>query len=79
MVNPKSSFSYDSDLVKELNKYDSNSDFTYLDEIKDGFKFKYENNKIYQKIKKRRKRYLCIDMEDRRKYLFLPHAKVPVL
>ena len=79
MLNPKSSFSYDSDLVKELNKYDSNSDFTYLDEIKDGFKFKYENNKTYQKIKKRRKRYLCVGMDDRRKYLFLPHAKVQVL
>ena len=79
MSNPKSSFSYDSDLVKELNKYDSNTHYTYLDEIKDGLKFKYENNKIYQKIKKRRKRYLCIDMEDRRKYLFLPHAKVQLL
>ena len=79
MVDPKSSFSYDTDLVKELNKYDSNADYTYLDEIKDGLTFKYENNKIYQKIKKRRKRYLCIDMEDRRKYLFLPHAKVQLL
>ena len=79
MVNPKSSFSYDSDLVKELNKYDSNTHYTYLDEIKDGLKFKYENNKIYQKIKKRRKRYLCVDTEDRRKYLFLPHDKVQVL
>lgn len=79
MANPKSSFSYDSDLVKELNKYDTNSDFTYLDEVKDGLRFKYENNKIFQKIKKRRKRYLCIDMKERRKYLFLPHAKVQVL
>ena len=79
MSNPKSSFSYDSDLVKELNKYDLNTHYTYLDEIKDGLKFKYENNKIYQKIKKRRKRYLCVDTEERRKYLFLPHAKVQVL
>ena len=37
------------------------------------------NNKTYQKIKKRRKRYLCVGMDDRRKYLFLPHAKVQVL
>ena len=79
MFNPKSSFSYDSDLIKELNKYDSNSDFTYLDEIKDGLRFKYENNKIYQKIKKRRKRYLCVDIDDRKKYLFLPHAIVQVI
>ena len=55
---------------KIINKYDSNTHYTYLDEIKDGLKFKYENNRIYQKIKKRRKRYLCLDTEDRRKYLF---------
>ena len=79
MSNPKSSFSYDSDLVKELNKYDSNTHYTYLDEINDGLKFKYEKNKINKKIKKRRKRYLCEDTEDRRKYLFLPHAKVQVV
>ena len=34
--------------------------------------------KFIKKSKKRRKRYLCVDTEDRRKYLFLPHAKVQV-
>ena len=34
MISPRSSFSYDSPLVKELNKYDSgNKDFIYLDKI----------------------------------------------
>jgi len=77
---PRSSFSYDSPLVKELNKYDSsNEDFIYLDKIEDGKKFKYGNDKVYKKIKKRRKRYLCIETMSKRKYLFLAHAKVQQL
>ena len=80
MISPRSSFSYDSPLVKELNKYDSsNKDFIYLDKIEDGKKFKYGNGKVYKKIKKRRKRYLCIETMSKRNYLFLPHAKVKLL
>ena len=80
MINPRSSFSYDSPLVKELNKYDSsNKDFIYSDKIEDGKKFKYDNGKVYKKIKKRRKRYLCIETMSKRNYLFLPHAKVELL
>ena len=80
MKSPRSSFSYDSPLVKELNKYDSsNEDFIYLDKIEDGKKFKYGNDKVYKKIKKRRKRYLCIETMSKRKYLFLAHAKVQQL
>ena len=80
MKSPRSSFSYDSPLVKELNKYDSsNKDFIYLDKIEDGKKFKYGNGKVYKKIKKRRKRYLCIETMSKRKYLFLAHAKVQQL
>ena len=80
MISPRSSFSYDSPLVKELNKYDSsNKDFIYLDKIEDGKKFKYGNGKVYKKIKKRRKRYLCIETMSKRKYLFLAHAKVQQL
>ena len=80
MINPKSSFSYDSQLVKELNKYENDfKGFTYLDNIDDGSKFLYEKDKIFKKIKKRRKRYLCIDTVSKRKYLFLPHAKVELI
>ena len=80
MINPKSSFSYDSQLVKELNKYENDfMGFTYLDNIDDGSKFLYEKDKIFKKIKKRRKRYLCIDTVSKRKYLFLPHAKVELI
>ncbi len=80
MKNPKSSFSYDSVLEMELNKYDNDNDnYTYLEEIDIGDIFRYNNDKLYKKIKKRRKRYLCIENDSGRKYLFLPHAKVKLI
>ena len=80
MKNPKSSFSYDSNLEMELNKYDNdNNNYTYLEDIDIGDIFRYNNDKLYKKIKKRRKRYLCIENDSGRKYLFLPHAKVELI
>ena len=80
MKNPKSSFSYDSPLEMELNKYDSDSyNYTYLEDIDIGNIFRYSNDKLYKKIEKRRKRYLCVENDSGRKYLFLPHAKVELV
>lgn len=80
MKNPKSSFSYDSLLEMELNKYDNDNDnYTYLEEIDIGDIFRYNNDKLYKKIAKRRKRYLCIENDSGRKYLFLAHAKVELI
>ncbi len=80
MKNPKSSFSYDSHLEMELNKYDNDNDnYTYLEEIDIGDIFRYNNDKLYKKIAKRRKRYLCIENDSGRKYLFLSHAKVELI
>ena len=80
MKNPKSSFSYDSPLEMELNKYDNDSyNYTYLEDIDIGNIFRYSNDKLYKKIEKRRKRYLCIENDSGRKYLFLPHAKVELI
>ena len=80
MKNPKSSFSYDSPLEIELNKYDNDSyNYTYLEDIDIGNIFRYSNDKLYKKIEKRRKRYLCIENDSGKKYLFLPHAKVDLI
>jgi len=44
MKNPKSSFSYDSPLEMELNKYDNeNENYTYLEDIDIGNIFRYNN------------------------------------
>ena len=46
MKNPKSSFSYDSPLEMELNKYDNdNENYTYLEDIEIGNFFRY-NDKL---------------------------------
>ena len=80
MKSPKSSFSYDSPLEMELNKYDNDDEnYTYLEDIDIGNVFRYNNDKLYKKIEKRRKRYLCIESDSGRKYLFLPHAKVELI
>ena len=80
MKNPKSSFSYDSPLEMELNKYDNNyENYTYLEDIDNGEIFRFNNDKYYKKIEKRRKRYLCIENNSGKKYLFLPHAKVELI
>ena len=80
MKSPKSSFSYDSPLEMELNKYDNDDEnYTYLEDIDFGNIFRYNNDKLYKKIEKRRKRYLCIESDSGRKYLFLPHAKVELI
>ena len=79
MKNPKSSFSYDSPLEMELNKYNNDTaNYTYLEDIEIGNFFRY-NDKLYKKIEKRRKRYLCIENDTGRRYLFLPHAKVDLI
>ena len=76
MKNPKSSFSYDSKLSKELDKYDDeNDDMVYLDELPSNSVFIYRG-KRFIKIEKKRKRYLCKCVTDKRNYLFVSHSRV---
>ena len=68
MKNPKSSFSYDSKVSKELDKYDDeNDDLVYLDELPINSVFKYRG-KRFIKIEKKRKRYLCECLTNKRNY-----------
>ena len=77
MENPKSTFSYDLELSKVLDKYDdSRHKYFYLDQVKDGDTFFYGDGNKFLKIKKRRKRYLCENLINKRKYLFLGNAKI---
>ena len=76
MKNPKSSFSYDSKLSKELDKYDeAKDDMVYLDQLPSNSLFTYRGKKFI-KIEKKRKRYLCECMTNKRNYLFVSHARV---
>ena len=80
MEDPKSSFSYDSELSKELDKYynDKSEDLVYLDDLPPNSFFIYRDKK-YVKVQKKRKRYLCKCLTNKRNYLFMSHAKVTTL
>ena len=80
MEDPKSSFSYDSELSKELDKYDDDhsKDLVYLDDLPQNSTFIYRDKK-YIKVQKKRKRYLCKCLTNKRNYLFVSHAKVTTL
>ena len=79
MEDPKSSFSYDSELSKELDKYDNDhsEDLVYLDDLPPNSFFIYRCKK-YVKVQKKRKRYLCKCLTNKRNYLFVSHAKVTI-
>ena len=76
MKNPKSSFCYDINLSKKLDLYDNTNDIVYLDQLNDGEIFNYRNLGKFKKINKRRKRYLCLRIDNDKKYLFLGSTKV---
>ncbi len=80
MEDPKSSFSYDSELSKELDKYDDDysRDLVYLDDLPLNSAFIYRDKK-YIKVQKKRKRYLCKCLTNKRNYLFVSHARVSTL
>ena len=76
MKNPKSSFCYDINLSKKLDLYDNENDSLYIDKLNDGDIFYYRNLGMFKKINKRRKRYLCLRIDNDKKYLFLGSTKV---
>ncbi len=75
MKNPKSSFCYDINLSKKLDLYDNVNDNVYLDQLNDGEIFYYRNLGKFKKINKIRKRYLCLRIDNDKKYLFLGSTK----
>jgi hypothetical protein len=78
MKNPKSSFCYDIKLSKKLDLFDNINDNVYLDQLNDGEFFNYRNLGKFKKINKIRKRYLCLRIDNNKKYLFLGSTKVNI-
>ena len=74
-INPKASTDTDLDLSIALNKYNV-SISTYVLDLEQGDKFKASNKKNYLVIRKRRKRYECMEIDSKKIYLFSPNHKI---
>ena len=75
MKNPSATTDSDIDLVISLSKYDKHNDSVFLFDVLSESLFEF-NNKIYKKIGKLRKRYICMDIIKNKKYLFSPVTRV---
>ncbi|MDT0607887.1 SprT-like domain-containing protein [Croceitalea rosinachiae] len=79
--NPKASSSTDANLSIALKAFDTEQqkENSYVFELPLGSKFRIYNGKLFQKGKKRVKRYECIELSTGRLYLFQPNAEVELI
>ncbi|MGB5981485.1 MAG: SprT-like domain-containing protein [Nonlabens sp.] len=77
--NPKASSDTDALLSLSLKSYDPANDKCYIFELDHGAIFQVSNGKKYQKGKKLRKRYQCLELDSGRMYVFQPNAEVELL
>ncbi len=79
IINSKASSSADIKLSRVLKKYDEHNAGTHLEDLPDDSLFKTENGNVFKKGKKQRTRYLCLNIENKRQYLFHPLTPVKEL
>lgn len=76
LKNPSATTDSNINLVISLSKYDVESSTVFLFDILNETLFQHNKNKIYKKIGKLRKRYICEEIKSKRKYLFSPITRV---
>ena len=76
IVNSKASSTSELQLTRVLKKYDANSFGISLEDIPENSIFQTESGVQYRKGKKRRTRYLCINLQNNKQYLFHPLSSV---
>ena len=74
--NPKAATDTDFELVRVLNRYDSDPEKTYIFELTEGDAFVLENGKKFIRGPKRRKRFECVEISTSKHYLVSPHAVI---
>ena len=74
--NPKAATDTDFELVRVLNRYDSDPEKTYIFELTEGDSFVLENGKKFIRGPKRRKRFECVEISTSKLYLVSPHAVI---
>ena len=78
--NPKASSSTDAKLFIALKSFDAQqSEKSYVFELPIGCIFRIYNGRLYQKGKKRVKRYECVEVATGKMYLFQPNAEVELI
>ena len=79
MINPPATTDSDINLVVALQNYELNNDNkSFLFEVELNDFFIYQENKVFIKLHKRRKRYICKNVSNGRKFLFSPVARVKI-
>ncbi len=78
IVNSKASSSSEVELTRVLRKYDENKieGVIHLEEIPEGANFIIRTGRVFKKGQKRRVRYLCQNLDNKRWYLFHPLTEV---
>ena len=72
---PASSCS-DEDLMRVLKRYDKDNGLRMVEQLPEGSVFAVDDNKLFRKGKKLRKRFHCIELNTGRQYLFSPIYEV---
>ena len=67
----------DEDLMRVLKRYDANTgELLLVEQIPEGGRFSLEDQRVFQKGKKLRKRYQCVEVATGKLYLFSPIYEV---
>ncbi len=77
--NPKASSDTDTQLALALKQFDEPNDKTLIFEVPLGHAFQLYNGKVFKMIKKRVKRYECVELKTGKLYLFNPNAEVELI
>lgn len=76
MNNPAASSCSDTNLLRVLKRYDDKQNTVMLEDIKEGSTFSYNDDRLFIKGEKARKRFKCKEISTRRMYLFNPLTEV---
>lgn len=76
--NPKASTATDVKLLLALKQYDAETNKTYIFEVPKGVNFRIQDGREFKMIKKRVKRYECLEIKSGRLYLFNASAEVEI-
>lgn len=79
MSNPKASSCTDLNLMKTLREYDDKSNLLFLEDLPENAVFALNRGRIFRKGPQLRKRFKCLDLNNRRHYLISPLAEVELI